>query len=288
MQTSSFFVGPRKTPICVKWLVVFTTVISLLSPIVTYFLEHYWHLPGPGAWLSLSLFGLKQGWLWQPLTYFFLHSAGVGISFSLLISLFFHMFLLWFSGSEIDFRFGDKGFLLFYLGAGLFAGIIAALSLLFFSSQSVLVGSGPPVYALMMAWVMIYPDLELFFFFLIRIKAKWLVALYLAFALLVNLSYGAFIPFFADCAGIVWGFLVGHFFWKLPNPYPLHLEIPKRTQKKKNKENKIIDISVFQESDDIFMDRMLDKIAKKGENVLTKRERDRMKRISKKKSGHRE
>jgi hypothetical protein len=282
MQARSFFMGLHQTPKSVKWLIALTLFTSILAPIITFFLEHYLHLPGPSVWFSLSLFGLKQGWLFQPLTYFFLQTAGIGISVSLLISLAFYMFLLWFAGSEIDFRFGTKGFLLLYFSAGILSGIIAALFLFLFSSQAVLVGSGPCINALMIILAMIYPDLELYFFFIIRIKAKWLIASYLLLALVINLSYAQFIPFLADLTGIIWGFLVGHFVWKLPNPYPLNLAFPKRKQKKKSAD-KIIDISVFQENDEAFMDRMLDKIAKRGEISLTKRERERMHKISERK-----
>ena len=211
MQVSSFLVGPHKTPKSVKWLIWITVLISLLAPILTYFVGHYFNLPGPGAWFSLSLWGVEKGWVWQPLTYFFLHSAGVGITFSLLIALFFHMLLLWFSGSEVAFRFGSRSFLLFYLGGGLVAGIVSGIALYLFSSQSLIVGSGPPVYALLMVWAMIYPELEFFFLFLIRLKAKWLVAVFLGLALLINLSFGQFIPFLADATGIVWGFVIGRF-----------------------------------------------------------------------------
>src|ERR1700722_8329926 len=99
----------------------------------------------------------------------------------------------------------------------------------------------------------------------------------------MNLSYGQFIPFLADLAGITYGFLIGRLLWKLPNPYPLNLH--SRPNKQKNmREDKIIDISVLQERDDAFMDRMLDKIAKEGESSLTKRELERMKKISASKS----
>jgi len=285
MQASSFFVGPHHTPKTIKWLIIFTIVATLISPIATYFLEHYVHIPGPSAWFSLSLFGIKQGWLWQPLTYFFLQTAGVGISISLLISLFFHMFLLWFAGSEVLFRFGAKNFILLYFSAGLFSGCLATCALFLFSSQAVLFGSGPPIYALLIVWAMLYPELELFFFFFIRLKAKWLVGIYLLIALLINLSNGAFISFLADLAGILWGFAAGRLIWKLPNPYPLNLEFSKKAaQKRKHNEDKIIDISVIQEKDDAFMERMLDKVAKEGESSLTQRERERMKKISEKKS----
>lgn len=283
MQASSFFSGPHKTPKSVKSLIWIIVLASLLSPIATFLFNHYLQITGPSQLFALSRWGLERGWIWQPFTYFFIHSVGIGISLSLLISLFFHMLLLWFAGSEIDLRFGARSFILFYLGAGLISGIFSAAALLLFSSQSIVVGSGPAIYALVMLWAMLYPDLELYFFFLLRIKAKWIAALFLGIALLVSLSYGQFIPFFADLVGICWGYTVGRIVWKLPNPYPLNIEFPKRP-KKRGGSGKIIDISVMQESDDAFMDRMLDKIARKGKESLTRRERERMKKISERKN----
>ncbi len=283
MQASNFFLRPEKTPTSVKWLIWITSVVSIASPLLTYFLAHYWHLPGPGAWLSLSLVGLYQGWVWQPFTYFFLQTAGVGISLSLLISLFFHMLLLWFTGSEIAERFKTKGLILFYLGAGLSSGLMSSICMYLLSSQSVLVGSGPPVFALVTLWAMLYPDLELFFFFVIRIKTKWLVAIFLGLSLITSLSYGEIIPFIAAVTSIIWALLIGHFVWKLKNPFPLNLDLPFKKRSRKNHEDKIIDITAFREEDDAFMDRMLEKIARNGEASLTPRERSRMETISKRK-----
>lgn len=282
MQASSFFVSPHQTPKSVKYLIWITVTCSFLSPIFTFFADYYFHSPGPGAWLSLSLWGLKNIWLWQPITYFFLHSAGTGITLSLLVSLGFHMFLLWFTGSEIAFRFGNFSFLLFYLGGGLVVGGISSLALLLFSSPALVVGSGPPVYALLMVWAMLYPNLELSLFLFVRIRAKSLVAIFLGLALLIDLSNGAYISFFADFLGIFWGFMIGHFFWKLPNPFPLNLELSRK--KREKNDGKIIDLAVFQESDEDFMERMLDKISKKGESALSAKEKERMEKISKKNS----
>lgn len=283
MQASSFFLGPHHTPKSVKILIWITVITSLLSPILTFILNHYFHLSGPSQWLALTKWGLNLRYLWEPITYFLIHSSGVGISLSLFLSLAFNMVLLWFTGSEIATRFGARSFILFYLGAALFAGLIAAGAIVLFSSESVLLGSGTPILALLMAWAMIYPDLELYFFFLLRIKAKWVVAILLGFALLSSLSYGSFIPLLADLSAILWGFLIGRLIWKLPNPYPLNLHLRKRTKKRERSSGKIIDISVMQESDDAFMDRMLDKIAKRGESALNATERERMNKISKRK-----
>ncbi len=286
MQQSPFFAGPRHQQtgnLGLKWIIWITVLATLLSPLVSYGLEHLFHFSGPAAWLPLSRFGLQQGWLWEPLTYFFLHSAGMGISLSLLIGLFFNMVLLWFSGSDFAMRHGTLNFLLFYLGAGLAAGLVSTLLILLFSSQAILVGSTPAIFALIMIWAMHYPDLELFFFFVIRIKAKWLAALFLSLSLLIKLSAGAFIPFWADITGIVWGFCIGRFMWKMPNPFPLNLDLPRRKKPPPSYDDKIIDIAVFQEDDDAFMDRMLEKIATEGKESLTKREQERMRKISERK-----
>lgn len=281
MQVSSFFIGPHKTPKSIKALIWITVLVSLLSPVITFFLNRYVSIPGPSQWLALSEWGLAKKWFWQPFTYFFVYTAGWGISLSFLLSIAFHMFLLWFTGSEVVFRFGARSFLLFYLGGGIVVGILSGLALWAFSSTSVILGSGPPLYALVAVWTMLYPELELYFFFLIKVKAKWLAIIFLSLTLLFNLSNGQYIVCLSDFLGILWGFMIGKVVWKLPLPFPLHF--PLIRAKRSSKSGKIIDISVFQENDEDFMNRMLEKISKKGEGSLSRREKERMKKISEKK-----
>lgn len=241
MQASPFLFSPQPTPRSVKLLIWITLLISLLSPIVTFITTHYFGMAGAQEWLALSYPGMRNGWLWEPVTYIFIHSMGEGISLSLLISLFFHMFLLWFSGSEIVSRFGIKVLLLLYLGGGIFSGLIALLALYLFGSPLPLFGSGPAVYALLFFWTMLYPDLKLFFLFIFQVKVKWLVALLLGIILLINLSSGEWISFLANLSGIFWGWLMGRFVGKLSNPYPF--SIHRRSKKGERSNNdKIIDL----------------------------------------------
>ncbi|MCH9609085.1 MAG: hypothetical protein S4CHLAM45_08480 [Chlamydiales bacterium] len=211
--------GPSKTPQPVKTVIGITTALSILAPILTMILLHSFKMMGPGAWFALSRFGILQGWIWQPLTYFFIQSAGVGISFGFLLSLFFHMFILWFAGSEIAHRYGSKAFVFFYLSAGLIPGLIGAAAQFLLGSNAILVGSSPPIFALLTVWGMLYPNMELFFLFVIRMKAKWLVLAILGFSLFMNLSYGEWIPLIADISGILWGFVIARFTWKLNLPF---------------------------------------------------------------------
>lgn len=275
MQGSSFYHGPSQTPRSVKGLMWVITIISLVAPIVTFVLWHYWNLPGPQQWLSLSSWGLEKGWLWQPFTYFFLHSGGIDFSVSLLLSLTFHLVLLWFAGSEVALRLGEKTFLLFYLGAGLFAGLLTALVLYFSNSSGVVVGNGPPLYALLILWAMLSPRLEFFLLFFIRFQAKWLVIGLLGFVILSHISRADWMMLTADLSGIGWGLAVGKWVFKSPIPF--------LKKKPKDRAEKIVDITLIHEEDEAFVDRMLEKISREGKESLTKGEEARLKKISERK-----
>lgn len=212
-------IGPSRTPLSVKVMIWITAVVSILSPILTLFVMQSMKMLGPGAWLALSYYGMMKGWLWQPLTYFFVHTVGIGISFGFLLGLFFNLFIMWFAGSEVAYRYGNRGFVWFYLTSGIVSGLVAMLALFLSGSQSILVGSGPAIFALLTAWAMIYPNMELFFLFVIRMKAKWLVLAILGFAFILNLANGAWIPFLGDLTGVIWALLIGHFVWKLSFPW---------------------------------------------------------------------
>lgn len=273
------FYSTKNTPLALKYFIGFILLLSLLSPPLTFFFHHSLALPGPSDWFSLSRWGIREGWLWQPLTYAFIHSAGSTLSLSFAFFLFFQMLLLWVAGSDLISRFGTRAFFFFYLGGSLLVGIVAALALFFFPTSAILYGSGPPVYALLMVWAMLHPDLELFFFLIIRMKAKWVVALLLGLSLLSFLASGEWLSLLANGTGLLWGFVIGRRVWKLQNPYPLNLAWPKKS----HSTGKIIDISVLQEEDNAFVDRMLEKIASKGKSSLTYAEQARLDEIAKRK-----
>lgn len=286
MKSTFFFEKEPHTPKSIKSLIWITVLFSFLAPLLTYWMQKTFQMEGPLFWLSLSAQGIKNGWAWQPLTYFFIYSAGTSITLSFLIGLFFNMLLLWFTGIEIERRYGNRNFLLFYLGAGLSSALLTLPLLFAFSQNAIVIGNSPPIFSLIILWTMLHPETEFFFFFVIKIKAKWLSTLYLGIMLLSALSSGDTFLFFAEFFGILWGFCIGRFVWKLPNPYPLNLELPSFIRKKKKNLGKIIDISAFYEDDDQFMDRMLEKIAKGEHEKLTKKEKERMQKISERKKSH--
>ncbi len=125
--------------------------------------------------LALSSDGMRRGFVWQPITYMFLHS---GI-WHILINL----FILWFFGREVEYFIGPKYFTRLYFAAGL-AG--AALWLAFnISSAATVLGASAAVLGCVIAFATLFPDREVtllvFFVLPVRLKAKYLALIAIAF-----------------------------------------------------------------------------------------------------------
>ncbi len=122
-----------------------------------------------GGGVIVNLFGLtpadvvERGWVWQPLTYMFLHAG--------LLHLLFNMFVLWMFGVEIEHLWGRNEFLKYYVVCGLGA---AALSFLF-AWDVTTIGASGAVLGVLLAYGMLFPDRRIYLWFLIPIRAKYLV-----------------------------------------------------------------------------------------------------------------
>lgn len=205
-----------KTPLVVRAIIWITALVSLLSPLLSFLLARYLHMSGPTLWLSLNLEGLKMGWLWQPFTYFFLQSASLSFSLSLLFSLFFNMLLFWYAAKEITLRFSPKIMLGLYLGGGLFAGLLATAALFFFSTPSPLVGSGPALFALLVGWSSLQNETILSLMFFWKIGARVIVLILLGITLLSHLIHLEWLNLIATSAGALYGYLFSLIAFKPP------------------------------------------------------------------------
>lgn len=144
-----------------KWLLIANVAVFVLEVLVA-------GLTRSDA--ILLFFGLRpatvieRGWVWQPLTYMFLHAG--------LFHLLFNMFVLWMFGMEIEHLWGRNEFLKYYFVCGLGA---AALSFVF-SWDSYVVGASGAVLGVLLAFGLLFPDRYIYLWFLIPIRAKYLVA----------------------------------------------------------------------------------------------------------------
>lgn len=139
-------------------------------------------VPGAGAWLVLH-FALTpelvlHGWVWQLITYAVFPMGLVGSVLALLS--------MWFFGAALEDQLGARWLREFFfvsvIGGGLLTSIFAALSqgrVFGISSFAITAGLWPFLMALLLAFAFFNAEQEVIFAFMLRVKAKYLAAIYL-------------------------------------------------------------------------------------------------------------
>jgi membrane associated rhomboid family serine protease len=147
-------------------LIIVLTVVFALQQID----QVYTHL-GVNHYLALSVQGLKQGFLWQLLTFQFLH-----------VELFWHLvsnlICLWFFGRAVESRLGTANFLKIYFASGFLGGILHSLLAWFFPFHFGLMpvmGASAGVCGLIAAFALMEPDASILLFMILPIKAKYIL-----------------------------------------------------------------------------------------------------------------
>ena len=138
-----------------KFLLICHIAVCLASSLFSPLLFH-WKLPSISSVLSLSLWGLKHHFFWQPFTHF-LASPFSEVSASLIFYLVFNMYFLWNIGQAMIQTKGIKDFLILYLGGALISGASLTAYILLTHSTIVAAGITPALYALLTAWMLLVP-----------------------------------------------------------------------------------------------------------------------------------
>jgi len=107
---------------------------------------------------------------WQVVTYSFLHG-----NFE---HLFFNMLGLWMFGSELERIWGEKRFLQFYAASVLAAAFTQLIVTALMGSVYPTVGASGGLFGLLLAFAMMFPNRVILLFFVIPMKARYLVLLY--------------------------------------------------------------------------------------------------------------
>lgn len=133
---------------------------------------------------------------WTMITYMFAH-GGFG-------HLLFNMIALFFFGPPLEDRLGSRGFLIFWLVSGLGG---AALSFAF-AYDAPIIGASAGVYGVLLAFAMFYPDMPIYIWGILPVKAKYLVAVLAVFSILSMMQpTGGNIAHAAHLGGFAAGFL---------------------------------------------------------------------------------
>lgn len=135
-------------------------------------------------------------YVWQPLTYMFLHAD--------FWHIFFNMLMTWFLGTTLERVWGPKRFLIYYIVCGLGG---AAFSFIFTFDGPPVIGASAAVFGLYLAYAMMFPDNYVYLYFLFPIRAKYLVTFLAVIQLLHGIAGSAGIAYFAHLGGMAAGLL---------------------------------------------------------------------------------
>jgi len=185
----------------IKWLVVINAAIYLLSLAGQLTVANFMAIRN--AWLGLFPAWVLHGYVWQIVTYAFLHDG--------LWHVLFNMLMLWMFGAEFEMQWGSRRFLEFYFFCVIGAAVVTtamAYSGFLLSPHSVTIGASGGVFGILLAYGMIYGDREIFMFLLpFRIRAKYMVGILIFIELAMVLQGPSGVANIAHLGGALFGFL---------------------------------------------------------------------------------
>jgi membrane associated rhomboid family serine protease len=227
--------------------------------------------------LSLNSDWWKHPWeAFRLLTYGFLHSPDA------IQHILFNMFGLWMFGRDVEYRYGRRQFLAFYLAAIIFAGIVWSLAGGLSGPRQLLLGASGGTTAVIILYCLTFPHRTLLVSFLFPLPA-WVVGI-LVIVIDLSGSIGGSEPnsignvaFIAHLAGAAFAFFYFRTRW---NPLESLLgltgnfSLPKRTKLRVHQPKD------EDENNEAEVDRILRKISTSGQESLTWKERRTLQRAS--------
>ncbi|WP_296108313.1 rhomboid family intramembrane serine protease [uncultured Alistipes sp.] len=171
-----------------------------------------------GKWIfgfgSLFWVGNPLFHTYQFVTYMFLHANFEHI--------FFNMFALWMFGRTLEYELGSRRFLVYYMVCGIGAALIQMLAAWASGEYYIqLVGASGAVMGLLLAFGVMHPNAMIVLLIPpIPMKAKWFVIIYGVIELFLGWTgYGGNVAHFAHVGGMLWGFLLLHYWKRRGNIY---------------------------------------------------------------------
>ena len=192
----------------VRYLILFTVAIWIVIILL-------WALAKPTALWLLSLFELNpervlHGWVWQLVTYPFVHVDPMHIIFALIG--------LYFIGSAVEERTGSKAFIEMYISSAVLAGVVGVLlSMTRRIGGGPALGAGAAVNAVLMVFYLMHRGSSILMIPLpIRIPVGWIVIAVAGFeaAYFVLTDFSLF--FLVELLGLGGGYAWYRALWRRP------------------------------------------------------------------------
>lgn len=228
------------------------------------------------AWFALSIRGLKAGFLWQLVTYLFLHDGILHIILNGLV--------LYFIGPTTERSIGTRQFVILFLLSGVLGGV--GWALITGSERTFCIGASGAVFGVLGAFAALYPNapLTVLLFFIVPVTLPaWVWALIFAGAELIAMlrpETGG-IAYAAHLAGGLAGYVYTSVVFCGGEPF--------KTWFRRMAWRAKLSRSGFGPKthgpDPSEVDRVLDKVAREGLNSLTPSERETLERAAEERRG---
>ena len=248
---------PALTPV-VKWLLIINVAVFVASYMIRPL--------GNFLFIWFSVFPENMGTslqIWRLITYQFLHG---GIHHILM-----NMLVLFFFGPMLEKHWGSNKFLTFYLICGAMGGVLFTLLVVGGALEAVpLVGASGAIYGMLAAGAVLFPGMMIYLFGIFPMSMR---ALAILFAVLSLLRFGASENAGGEAAHLA-GMAAGVVYVLLPR-WKQHAANRPRGPIKWDSE--INQQRVFH----VEIDRILDKVHKRGIGSLTRKEKNMLRKASK-------
>lgn len=170
-----------------------------------------WVSPSLGRLVNFHLLlepsAVVRGELWQLFTYSLINPG--------ILSIVFGMLTLWFTGSLLEASYGSRWLTELYwssvVGGALIASAISFTHLFGLRPDVIAVGAWSGIFGLLVAIAMLFGDQEFLLWFVLRIKAKYMVAIYILIAIAVLLKQSDNFGALLQLSGALAGFLFVRF-----------------------------------------------------------------------------
>ena len=174
--------------------------MNLLVYLAQLFLKTF---PVTPIFSMVPVFILGRGWLWQFITYMFVHDPR-SISHIL-----FNMFALFIFGRQVERRMGSIEFLLYYILTGTLAGVFSFASYVLTGNYLVsLMGASGAIFAIQLAFAALFPDSIVYLWGILPLRAPVMVVGFTALELfLMFTGFGGNVAHFTHLAGFAFGWI---------------------------------------------------------------------------------
>ena len=260
------------------------TVTLVILLVIAFIFQHAVSKDFEANYLTLSLDGMKRGFVWQLLSFQFLHAGP--------LHLILNAFTLWMFGREVEDALGKPRFLALYFLSGAIGGLVqVSLSLVSYSLfGGGVVGASAGVFGVIAAFAMLDPNrmLTMLLFFVIPVNLRAIMLVWLSVAasvlgIVFARKLGDNVAHAAHLGGILTGVLFMKFGVTLPeswNPFEskrrkrelikaVSIKVPKWPQARTGNPGELTQEEFISRE----VDPILDKISQHGIQSLTEHER---------------